>query len=148
MSVLKRLVLVTAVLFCTAVTAAEPKGGSIFDFGGGKETGKESKKTAGADAGQKAVDEAILKDDYEGAVKAAVAAQAAARSSGDAAQMSAATARLANVRALQGQAVKVAPSLEKLKNAPDDAAANLEAGQFLCLWRGDWDKGLPLLVKG
>jgi hypothetical protein len=145
MSVLKRLVMVTGVLLCAAVMAAEPKGGSIFDFGTAKETGKEAKTSAG---GQKAVDEAILKEDYDGAVKAAVAAQAAARSSGDAAQLSAATARLANVRQLQAQATKVAAALTKLKTYPDDAAANLEAGQFLCLWRGDWDKGLPLLVKG
>jgi hypothetical protein len=143
MLLLKRVVLVIGILFCGAVIAAEPKG-SIFDFGGGKEI----KKSADSSAAQKAIDQAILKDDYEGAVKAAVAAESAARTSGDATQLSAATARLTDVRALQAQAAKVAPAIEKLKNSPDDAAANLEAGQFLCFWRGDWEKGLPLLVKG
>jgi hypothetical protein len=145
MVVLKRLVLVTGVLLCAAVMAAEPKGRSIFDFGTGQETGKEAKTSAG---GQKAVDEAILKEDYAGAVKAAVAAQSAARASGDGAQLRAATARLADVRLLQAQAVKVAPLMEKLKKSPDDAAANLELGRFLCFWRGDWDHGLPFLAKG
>jgi len=144
MLVLKRFVLVIGIVFSTAVFAAEPKGGGIFDFG----EGKQSQKRADIAAAQKAIDQAILKDDYEGAVKAAVAAESAARTSGDAAQLSAATARLSDVRALQAQAAKVAPAIEKLKNSPDDAAANLEAGQFLCFWRGDWEKGLPLLVKG
>jgi hypothetical protein len=144
MLVVKRFVLVIGILCSTAVFAAEPKGGSIFDFGGEKET-KKSTDTATA---QKAVEQAILKDDYDGAVKAAQTAEASARTSGDAAQLSAATARLGDVRALQAQAAKVAPAFEKLKKSPDDAAANLDAGQFLCFWRGDWEKGLALLVKG
>jgi hypothetical protein len=144
MSVLKRLVTVSGVLFCAAAMAAEPTGGSIFDFG----TGNETKQTAQAGAGQKAVDDAILKEDYDGALKAAVAAQTAARASGSAAELSAATARLADVRLLQAQSAKLAPVMEKLKTSPDDAAANLELGRFLCFWRGDWGNGLPFLAKG
>src|SRR5262249_22048438 len=40
------------------------------------------------------------------------------------------------------------PALTKLKDSPDDAAANLQVGKFLCLRQGDWEKGLPLLAKG
>ncbi len=35
-----------------------------------------------------------------------------------------------------------------LAGNPDDPAANLALGRFLCLAKGDWDKGLPLLAKG
>ena len=39
-------------------------------------------------------------------------------------------------------------TLEALKAAPSDPAANLKAGRFLCLIRGDWAGGLPLLARG
>jgi WD40 repeat protein len=42
----------------------------------------------------------------------------------------------------------VQPVLEKLKEAPDDAAANQAAGRYYALVRGNWDKGLPLLARG
>jgi len=35
-----------------------------------------------------------------------------------------------------------------LAGSPDDAAANLDLGRFLCLAKEDWDKGLPLVAKG
>ncbi len=36
----------------------------------------------------------------------------------------------------------------KLKANPDDTAANLLVGRFLCLSKEEWDDGLPLLAKG
>ncbi|MGD0094825.1 MAG: formylglycine-generating enzyme family protein [Planctomycetota bacterium] len=38
--------------------------------------------------------------------------------------------------------------LRTLLDAPDDPAANLLAGKYLCFTKNDWEKGLPLLVKG
>jgi hypothetical protein len=35
-----------------------------------------------------------------------------------------------------------------LEQRPDDASANLTAGKFLCLTRGEWDQGLFLLARG
>jgi len=35
-----------------------------------------------------------------------------------------------------------------LAKKPDDPEANFTAGKYLCLVKGDWDKGLPLLAKG
>ena len=43
---------------------------------------------------------------------------------------------------------KVKASLEKLKSSPDDPDANLAAGRFYCLTRGDFARGLPMLAKG
>jgi hypothetical protein len=37
---------------------------------------------------------------------------------------------------------------EALAKNPDDPAANLEYGLFLCLVRSQWDKGLPHLARG
>jgi hypothetical protein len=37
---------------------------------------------------------------------------------------------------------------ERLKTEPDNAEANLAAGEFLCFVQGDWAQGLPHLSKG
>jgi formylglycine-generating enzyme required for sulfatase activity len=37
---------------------------------------------------------------------------------------------------------------DTLKSQPDDAAANLAVGKYLCLTKGEWKRGLPYLVKG
>ena len=39
-------------------------------------------------------------------------------------------------------------ALAVLKTDPDAAAANLQVGQYLAYLNGDWQRGLPLLVKG
>jgi hypothetical protein len=43
---------------------------------------------------------------------------------------------------------QVQPFLDKLKTAPNDAAANLALGIHYCLKLGQWDKGLAYLAKG
>jgi hypothetical protein len=35
-----------------------------------------------------------------------------------------------------------------LKSSPDDADANLTVGKYLCLTKGQWERGLPYLAKG
>ncbi|HEV3145093.1 MAG TPA: hypothetical protein VGZ47_14480 [Gemmataceae bacterium] len=42
----------------------------------------------------------------------------------------------------------VAAAKKKLETQPDDPAANLAYGQYLCLAKGDWVTGLPYLSKG
>jgi Tol biopolymer transport system component len=49
---------------------------------------------------------------------------------------------------LQAEFDKVKPHLATLKANPKDAAANLAVGKYLCLGKGQWDKGLPLLLLG
>jgi hypothetical protein len=56
------------------------------------------------------------------------------------------TMRRAEVRASQAAFGGYKAALEKLAVAPKDAAANLTAGQFLCLHKGQWDKGLEHLA--
>jgi hypothetical protein len=43
---------------------------------------------------------------------------------------------------------RAAVAQQALTHHPDDPMQNLIAGQFLCLWRNDWARGLPLLAKG
>jgi hypothetical protein len=43
---------------------------------------------------------------------------------------------------------RIASQLEKLKGAPLDPAANMAVGQFYCLIKGDWVRGLPMLAAG
>ena len=43
---------------------------------------------------------------------------------------------------------RLAQALPKLKTAPDDPAANLALGTYLCFARGEWDDGLPRLARG
>jgi len=42
----------------------------------------------------------------------------------------------------------VAPARRVLADKPDDPAANLAVGRFLCFWKGDWAAGLPKLAVG
>jgi hypothetical protein len=56
--------------------------------------------------------------------------------------------RLKNDELLMSECVRGNAALQRLKDAPDDPAANLAAGQYRCLVMGDWEKGLPLLAKG
>lgn len=42
---------------------------------------------------------------------------------------------------------ELAGLLEKLKENPDDPEVCTDAGAFLCLRKGDWEQGLPLLRK-
>ena len=44
--------------------------------------------------------------------------------------------------------VRCKRAVDDLKDNPDDPSINSWAGKCYCLVEGDWDKGLPLLVKG
>src|SRR5262249_26298294 len=52
------------------------------------------------------------------------------------------------VAAVQKEFEAVKPHITKLAKEPDDAEANTEVGRYYALIKGNWKKGLPLLVKG
>jgi hypothetical protein len=137
--------------FCAAgalLAADPPADKSIFDFGKKPAAPERSPARAAVDAAFKQMDEAILRGEYDAAVKAATASDTAARAADDSALIASAATRLANVKLLQAEAARIAAAVVKLTQVPDDADANLAVGRFLCLWRGEWAKGLPLLAKG
>jgi len=118
---------------------------NIFDFGNDVRTG--GRVPATIQDSFKQIDRAILKDDYDAAVKTAESTDAAARILNDARLADLTAKRLASVRLLRDEAAKAAPAIEKVGKSADDQQANLAAGRFYCFWRGDWEKGLPLLAK-
>jgi len=118
---------------------------NIFDFGNDVRTG--GRVPATIQDSFKQIDRAILKDDYDAAVKTAESTDAAARILNDARLADLTAKRLASVRLLRDEAAKAAPAIEKVGKSADDQQANLAAGRFYCFWRGDWEKGLPLLAN-
>ena len=76
-----------------------------------------------ANALSKLIEEFIRADQYESAEKAGSLAVQYARKSND-------------------------PVMQTQAKNPDDPAANLEIGRFLCFVKGSWDLGLRFLVKG
>ncbi|MCH7728332.1 MAG: hypothetical protein IH991_17920, partial [Planctomycetes bacterium] len=57
-------------------------------------------------------------------------------------------AKRKEINDLQKRWSAIAQAVETLKSDPDNASANLVYGKYQCLTRGNWRKGLPLLVKG
>ncbi len=92
--------------------------------------------------------DAVRGDDYELALKILKVASRAATRAGSTASINAVTSHTREVELIQ----KTFKALEQDRNAlatnANDPAANLKVGRFLCLLKGDWELGLPLLAKG
>jgi hypothetical protein len=111
--------------------------------------------TAGTQANQalaedalSATTEAVDADNYAAALRLLKVAQTAAqkaRSIGLAAQVQ---GRHKEVEQLQKEAESLQADFKTLQKQPRDPDASLKVGQFLCLLKGNWDKGLPLLAQG
>jgi hypothetical protein len=93
-----------------------------------------------AEAGLKLCNEAISADKIEAGLRILAVAQGAAKKSQDVRLAERVQARVQELR-------KVQAARAKLKDNPEEPAANLVLGQFLCLRKGEWELGLPLLLK-
>jgi WD40 repeat protein len=90
--------------------------------------------------------DAVQADDYDTAEHLAKAAEAAA---GKARASSKGIQRLANdVKRLQKEYADIEPARAKLAAEPKDPEANRIVGSFRCFEKGDWQRGLPLLIQG
>jgi hypothetical protein len=87
-------------------------------------------------------------DQYEAAAALASKAESAARTGKDAALADEAQSRRKEIEALRTEHNAVKDAEKTLKETPDDPAACLAVGRFVCLAKGDWEKGLPLLARG
>jgi hypothetical protein len=105
-------------------------------------------RTAIANAALEVVDEAIAEDDFETARQVGKQAIQMARLSKDRelAQEILTKNKEVDAAAKAGAEAKVA--MAALQGDPDDAAANSILGKYLCLTKGDWEKGLPILARG
>lgn len=96
----------------------------------------------------KLADDAVAADAYDPAEKAASAAVQTSRRTTNTPLISRATARSRDVGEVKTRFEATKRALDVLAQKPDDPAANLEIGQFLCLIKGDWENGRALLAKG
>ncbi|HWE02529.1 MAG TPA: hypothetical protein VG326_08965 [Tepidisphaeraceae bacterium] len=95
-------------------------------------------------AGMKLADELVVAEDYTSALRILQSLRSAAP---DATLRSEVSARIRDVDAQRIAAEHVVGQIRKLKTTPDDPAANLAVGKYLCFVKGDWAAGLPLLAK-
>jgi hypothetical protein len=89
-----------------------------------------------------AIDDAIGADRFEEISKFSAKAEALARAAKDAEVPQA----LRRAQALQKEYASVAGAHATLRRSPEDPAANLAFGRYVCLAKGDWTRGLPLLA--
>jgi hypothetical protein len=101
-----------------------------------------------ADACLGLLDEALAADNYELALRLLGTAADAARKARSVQLSSKIEARRKEVQTFQKEFDEVKEARAKLRRTPDDPDANLAVGKYLCLIKGDWKKGVPLLAKG
>jgi len=100
------------------------------------------------DAALALLEETVAADDFDNALALGLAAENAAKKLKSVTLVSSVRKRLDAVKALETEYAQVKPFVETLTKNPADAKANLEAGKYYALFRGNFEKGLPLLAKG
>ncbi|HEX8913704.1 MAG TPA: discoidin domain-containing protein [Humisphaera sp.] len=90
------------------------------------------------------VDSLVAADDLVAATKLCAALQAA--SAAVPSLRPAVQQKFRDVGTVRTEHDRVVPHLEKLKSSPADQSANRAVGSYLCLARGQWAAGLPLLA--
>jgi hypothetical protein len=91
---------------------------------------------------------ALLAEDSESAERLGALASQYAKKSQDLPLTNRVTAKVREITEFKSRYEKFRKARETLAADPEDAAANLTVGQFLCAMKGEWDRGLPLLAKG
>lgn len=93
------------------------------------------------------IDKALSADRYDIAKAAVDAGAVACRSSADADLLKLAADNSRRVKAAEDNFANVKLATAILKQKPADPNANLTVGRYLCVIKGDWDAGLPMLAK-
>ena len=101
-----------------------------------------------AEADLALVQEALDQDQFDLATKMGQAGLLLARKSKDAALATRAEASMKSVTETKAVFERAKKAEELLAASPEDPAANQSWGEWLCLNRGRWDKGLAFLAKG
>ncbi|HLJ95029.1 MAG TPA: protein kinase [Gemmataceae bacterium] len=94
------------------------------------------------------IPEAVMDSNFDLAARLIHLGREAAKKSGVASVLARVDARDAEVKAHRREHERAEQARVTLQEQPDDAAANLLVGNYLCLVRGEWDEGLPLLARG
>jgi hypothetical protein len=93
-------------------------------------------------------DSAITRDDYESAIAVLRIAEIAVRKSKNFADGAELERRAKRVQLFRAEHEKYTRAIARLERAPEDPAANLAAGRFLCFVKGRWSQGLAMLARG
>jgi hypothetical protein len=99
------------------------------------------------EAHQKVARAALDQDQYDLAARSAQAAAAVAKKGKDAQGASRADAMIRAVAESKASSDKAKKAEQLLAANPQDPAANLTLGEYLCFTKGRWDTGLPCLAK-
>jgi len=99
-------------------------------------------------ASNRYLDEAIAADRFDFALNIAHLVQQTCRRSPGKAYRKAVLDRRRHVEQLADEYRKFRDALAALKTGPADPEVNLFVGRVYCFTRGDWQRGLPHLVKG
>ncbi len=94
------------------------------------------------------VDESLGRDDYGSATKLAEIASLAAPKAKDRQLALETQTKTFAVKKSKVKFDKLQVALATLETNPPDATANLVAGLYYCLVRGDWERGIPMLAMG
>jgi hypothetical protein len=108
--------------------------------------------TAAVAAAEQVIDQALADERYDTALELAATAKKLAESPrAEARFRKEATDRIARrvreIETLQKAAAVAIEAEATLEKSPDDPAANLTLGRWYCLYKRDWDRGLPYLAK-
>lgn len=93
-------------------------------------------------------EKALATDRYDDASALLVKAENAAKGAQNIPMVTRVQALRKDVADLQKERQRVKSAEKTLVDQPDDPAANLALGRFLCLTKKDWSRGIPLLAKG
>ncbi|HZZ45078.1 MAG TPA: PA14 domain-containing protein [Tepidisphaeraceae bacterium] len=91
---------------------------------------------------------AVIDERYDPAERLAAIADGAADRAKRIDLKATVTERKKELDALRAGAGDYLHARDLLTKTPGDPAASLTAGRFLCLVKGDWDRGLPILAAG
>jgi len=128
------------------VDAAEMKIAAVLDAA--KSAVTDAHHRAIADETFALVEAAVDKDHYDTAERLSRVAQSSARKLREGETVRAYTELSREVERIARAYNRIAPQREVLDEKPTDPEANLAVGKFLCFDKGDWRRGIPMLVLG
>jgi hypothetical protein len=120
------------------VSAAQAKAEVIVQTA--RQAGTTEQKRMLAEAALLVMDEAIHEDNFD-------VAKQMVKQAGQLVRLKESTAKKDLAAAVKAYD-DAQEAMTTLKNKPNDPDANLNLGKYLCLIKGDCDKGLPMLAKG
>jgi WD40 repeat protein len=93
------------------------------------------------------ITEALEADNYDAAVALGKVATEAAKRSQVVALVTSVAKRSEEIAVAREKFSKLQPYVDRLKQDPNDAEANLKLGEYFGLIKGKWDRALPLLAR-